>query len=254
MITIENLHFKYTTDFSLSADKVVFEKEKVYSIIGPNGAGKSTFFKILIQDLKNYEGEVTVAGKPLSHYTIPRLRSVMGYCGSEKILNLKFSVYEFVSLGFFLQTGLFGLLGKAQKERILQLLNDFDLSHLRERNLFELSAGEMKRVRLCKSMVTQPEILIIDEPEEHLDLYHIHRVFEKLTKEYGAGTGRTLIFSTHNINIASKFSDNMLIFKQGEVLYAGATQMGITEDNLSELYNYTGTVIKWPDGKKRFVY
>lgn len=254
-IEIKALCFEYKSGFSLHIPHLEFEMGKVYSLIGPNGAGKSTLFKLIIKSLRHYRGEINVFGRGLKSISIRDLHNIIGYCGSEKILNTNFTVHEFVSMGYFTNTGIFGLLNKKQKEWIQYLLYKFNLYELREHYLFELSSGEMKRARICKSLVNLPRVIIIDEPEEHLDLYHTHLVFENIKEIYkGRYDEVSFIFSTHNINLASKFSEEMLILKSGNILYKGKTQDGITEENIREIYNYSGQVIVWKDMKKRFVF
>lgn len=253
-INVKNLAFEYNSGFNLLMPSAAFETNTSYSVIGPNGAGKSTFFKILVKSLDGYAGEIELFNQKLKKISISQLRQILGYCGSEKILNLNFTVYEYVTLGFFLQTGMLGFLSQKQKDRASYLLNLFQLFDLRNRSLFQLSAGELKRIRLCKALITVPKILVIDEPEDHLDLFHLHQAFENIKTLYSEKKEHILIFSTHNINVASKFSENMLILQNGRVLYKGKTQNGITEENIEKIYRYKGKVIPWNDNKKRFVF
>src|SRR4051794_22417441 len=135
------------------------------AVLGPNGSGKSTLLRILAGLLRPSGGEVSVLGCALPEQT-DRLRGRVGYLGHAPLLYRDLSPRENLSLA----AALHGLEQSASQARITELLDRVGMSARADDQVAELSAGMKQRIDICRAILHEPELLLLDEPDAHLDL------------------------------------------------------------------------------------
>jgi ABC-2 type transport system ATP-binding protein len=192
---------------NLSLD--VYEGE-VFGLLGPNGAGKTTSINMLCGLLKPDSGEVLVHGKTITDGAA-EVRSRVGVCPQNIILWNNLTCLEQMQY----VGELYGLNGKASRQRSIQLLKDLDLDEKKDKQARTLSGGMQRRLNLALALVHDPEILVLDEPEAGLDPQS--RV---LTREYikGLAHHKTIILTTHNMDEADRMADRVAIIDHGRLL------------------------------------
>ncbi|MDO5725058.1 MAG: ABC transporter ATP-binding protein [Tissierellia bacterium] len=194
---------------------------EILSIMGSNGAGKTTLIKCIANILKLNRGTIDLNGAKLS------------YVPQGKKLNLAYNVLDFVSFG---RTGLnpyFASPKPKDYEMSFETLKRLNISKLSEKNINEVSGGELQMCFFAKALVSEPDILILDEPESNLDFKNQKRIIE-LIKEL-AQDGTIVILNTHFLNYASNISNKCLLMGDGEHEYGEVSKV-LSEDNLNRYF------------------
>jgi iron complex transport system ATP-binding protein len=189
---------------------IAIQKGLLVGIVGTNGIGKSTLLRTLGKMQPLLHGVVSIKNKKLKEYTSFGLAEVMSIVLTEAPASQNLTVLELVSLGRQPYTNWLGTLNEKDKECILNALALTDTEKLKNKKCFELSDGQKQRVMIARALAQDTEIILLDEPTTHLDLYHrayILKLLKKLTKD----TGKTILYSTHEIDLAIQLSDKMIV-------------------------------------------
>lgn len=198
-------------------------------ILGPNGAGKTTLLLHLNGTLRPRSGEVTLDGKVMRYDSASliawRQRVGLVLQNADDQLFAP-SVAEDVSFGPLN----LGLSDREARGRVEAALDAMHISHLAERATHLLSAGQKKRVAIAGLVAMQPEILLLDEPTAGLDHQGTEDLLSVLAELERNGT--TLVFSTHDVELAYRFADEVVVFEGGRVLCQGPIASTLTNDEL----------------------
>lgn len=194
-----------------------FSEGTLISLVGANGIGKSTLLRTLSGVQKSLDGTVQIYGKNLNTYHSIELATLLSVVLTEAPTSKNLSVLEFVSLGRQPHTNWMGSLGPEDKEKVQRALTQTDVSELKKRKCFELSDGQMQRVAIARALAQDTPLILLDEPTTHLDLYHRASVL-KLLKKLATQTQKTILFSTHEIDLAIQLSDQMVLMTEKETL------------------------------------
>lgn len=204
------------------------------SLVGANGIGKSTLLRTLSGMQKQIEGVVSIESKELSDYHPIELAGMLSVVLTEAPSSKNLSVLEFVSLGRQPHTNWMGKLSDADKEQVRRAMDQTDVSALKQKKCFELSDGQLQRVAIARALAQDTPIIILDEPTTHLDLYHRASVL-KLLKKLAKKTKKTILFSTHEIDLAIQLSDQMILMTEVGTL-VDTPKMLIAGGHFDELF------------------
>lgn len=233
---LKNVFFGFHKNFPIFKDlSVKITGNTLTAVIGPNGSGKSTFLRILCGLLKPKEGEVTLYGIPLYLYKRKELAKKIAILPQTLSPLFSLSVEDVVALGRFPHKPPLTLLDSYDKKIINECLRKIGLTHLRSRNINELSAGEFKKTIIASILAQEPEILLLDEPLSGLDIpFQIELL--TLLRELKS-LGLTIVITTHEINVITRFADEVILFSYDHSLIAsGPTSDVLNHDNLYSAY------------------
>jgi iron complex transport system ATP-binding protein len=190
------------------------EANAFWAIIGPNGSGKSTFLRLLANSLRPQAGTICFEKQPLRSFSPAALARKISLVSQESAPVFGFSVFETVLMGrFFRQKGL--LFESAQDRQAVRLaLEATETLALADRPLSELSGGERQRVFIARALAQETPVLLLDEPTSHLDLKHQLRILD-LLKQMQFEKGKTIILVSHDLNLAGRYADRMLLLTPG---------------------------------------
>jgi heme exporter protein A len=177
------------------------ESGESVAVIGPNGSGKSTLLRILAGLLRPSRGETRVLGCELPKET-HRLRGRVGYLGHEPLLYRDLSPRENLELA----AALHGLEAESAEPRIRALLDAVGMTARASNRVAELSAGMRQRIDICRAVLHEPELLLLDEPDAHLDPEARRRIAPLIA----AGDGRTRVVVSHERGAATEAADFVL--------------------------------------------
>lgn len=204
-------------------------KGRKLAILGPNGCGKTTLLLHLNGTLRPSSGQILIDDRPLSYdrNSLTTLRSRVGLVLQEPDDQLfAANVYQDVSFGP-LNLGLSDTETRARIDAALEALR---IGYLRDRATHMLSFGQKKRVAIAGILAMQPEVLILDEPTAGLDPHGVVHLLGVLQKLHEAGT--TLVFSTHDVDLAYTWADQIAVFAAGKVLKQGDTATVLADQAL----------------------
>ncbi|MCL2125387.1 MAG: ABC transporter ATP-binding protein [Oscillospiraceae bacterium] len=207
------------------------------SIIGPNGCGKTTLLKA-VASLLPFSGDIEIDGRPvvkMKHKEVSRRIAML--CQMSGVY-FSYSVFDTVMMGRYLhiKDKLLGLPSERDKALVMECLEAVDLVAEADRPITTLSGGQMQRVFLARTLAQEPEIILLDEPTNHLDLKYQIELIEYL-KAWAVHGERAVIGVLHDINLAMKLSDNIMVMKDGEICVQGKVSDVITGSLLENVYD-----------------
>ena len=202
------------------ADAINFsiEKGELVGLVGANGIGKSTLLRTLTGMQNALGGSVFLKNKNIKEYSSFQLATHLSVVLTEAPASKNLSVIEMVSLGRQPYTNWIGSLSEKDKKAIQFALNATETESLANRKCFELSDGQMQRVAIARALAQDTPIIILDEPTTHLDIYHRAYIL-KLLKKLASETQKTILFSTHEIDLAIQLTNKMLVMAKGETYF-----------------------------------
>ncbi len=236
MLRVENISVKYGKKIVLKNINITFEEGTLTGIVGPNGSGKSTFLKTLAALLEPYEGVVYVDLKNIHKMSRKELAKIMSVVLTERPDVELLKVKDLVALGRYPYTGLLGRLSKRDEEAVQEALRLVKADHLADRYFNELSDGEKQKVLIARALAQEPRILILDEPTTFLDIRHRMEIMAIL-RDIAKRKNIIIIASLHELDLASKFCDKIIIMKDGHIVAAGTPEEVLQEEVLSQVYS-----------------
>lgn len=205
-------------------------EKKIIALIGPNGAGKSTLLRVLMGDYRAIR--VYCNGLPVRRLV---RQGKIALVGQHEHFELPLTVRDYVLLGCFPKLSWFAPPRQAEYARADALLATYDLHPLSQKRIQTLSGGEKQRAALVRALMQQTEYLLLDEPSNHLDIRHQHRLMADLRQRQHRQR-LSIIMVLHDLNLAAHYADYILLLHQGRLLAAGSPHAVMTEARLSETY------------------
>ncbi|MDU1910144.1 ABC transporter ATP-binding protein [Fusobacterium sp.] len=237
MIQIKNLSYMQNGKYILKNINITIKQNCVTGILGPNGSGKTTLLKHIIKELTS-KNNIFIDGENIEK--IPRknfARKIsfveQSFTGIEEI-----TIEDIVKMGRYPYKKAFFDYSSNDKLIIDETLYQFQLEDLKDKRAGKVSGGELKRAFIAKAFAQQSEIMLLDEPINHLDIKHQLDLM-KLLKSM---KNKTIIFSIHNIDLALKFCDDIILMKDGEITAYGKTQKVLTPETIKEIFEVETTI------------
>ncbi len=205
-------------------------------IIGPNGAGKSTVVKA-ISGVLPYEGSVLCEGEEVKKIRPVRLAKRMGVLSQTSNVGYSFSVREVVSMGRYSHSpSIFSTKPHNEEEIVEKAIVNAGLSGLESQSVLTLSGGELQRVFLAEVFAQDPDILVLDEPSNHLDLVYQKQIFELIRKWLQEKDHRGVISVVHDLTLAKVYGTKALLLDQGEQAAFGDPDQVFEPSLLEKVY------------------
>ncbi|MBC2854887.1 ABC transporter ATP-binding protein [Cetobacterium sp. 2A] len=252
-IKIENLMFSYRDRQILKGIDIEIKKGKMVGILGPNGCGKSTFLKNILGYLTPDEGKIVFSDLLQSKLDRKEIAKLISLVPQKSNLMATMSVEDFVLMGRLphLKSTWEGY-SKYDKDFAKTNLEFLGLEKFKDRIALSLSGGEFQRVLLARALTQEPQILLLDEPTSALDLNHAVELLNRV-KNLVEEKKLTSVIVLHDLNLASMFCDELIMMKEGKVVYQGAPKDVLTEENLKEVYNLKSKIIKDDKGNPHVI-
>ncbi|SFE29471.1 metal ABC transporter ATP-binding protein [Alteribacillus iranensis] len=240
VIQIENVSFRYGTQNVLEKVNLTIEQGSFLGLAGPNGSGKSTLIKIILGFETPDMGRVTLFHVPVSKF---KNWEKIGYVSQKaNSFNTGFpaTVYEVVSMGLYGKIGLFRFLNKKHKKKIDETLQLVGMREFKHRSIGELSGGQQQRVFIARALVSEPEVLILDEPTVGVDTQSVQQ-FYHLMSHLNREKKITLLLVTHDIGAMTKYVTHVACLNKR--LHFHGSSHDFEESELSSLYGHDVTMI-----------
>ena len=235
MLNVDHLRVSFGSMTAVADVSFQVQAGEWWTLAGPNGAGKTTLANALTRGVK-YTGKVTLDGKDIMTYKAGEYARKVGILSQMNTVLYAYTVREVAEMGRYAHREGF-LRGKDPEgtEKVEQALELTGLTGMQDRSILTLSGGETQRVFLAQVLAQDPELLILDEPANHLDLPFQQQFFE-LVQQWLRTPGRAVITVMHDLSLARKFGTHALLLDEGKCIARGPVQEVLTPDNLQQVY------------------
>ncbi|WP_418649911.1 ABC transporter ATP-binding protein [Tenacibaculum aestuariivivum] len=238
VLKVDNLSIGYQTKKQqnvIAANiNLTIEKGKFVALLGKNGIGKSTLLRTLSKVQNPLKGTIEINQKNSSKYSHQELATTLSLVLTERLPQSQLTVFELIALGRQPYTNWIDKLATNDLKKIIWAIEQTAIEHLKDKRFYELSDGQLQRVLIARALAQDTEIIILDEPTAHLDIHHTFKVFS-LLKQLVQKTGKTIIISTHEVNLAIQLADEFILLSDKKI-YNGTAKNLINQNAFDELF------------------
>lgn len=203
--------------------EVELHSGELICLLGPNGSGKSTLIKTLAGMLRRLDGNITLFDQAISVLSAKEIAKRLSTVLTDRISVGNLTVYHLVAFGRSPYTGWLGSLSKEDEEKVRWAIEATGLRDFVDRDISKLSDGERQKVMIARALAQDTPVILLDEPTAHLDLpnrVEIIRLLRKLAHE----TGKGIILSTHELDLALKAADRIWLMNREKELFQGVPE------------------------------
>lgn len=234
LLGVSHLDCGYGSKLILSDISFDVCKGEIIALLGPNGSGKSTLLKTLCGTIRPLSGEIELLGENLKSLKSKRLAQLIGYVPQDEEHSFGFSVREVVLMGRLpYADSLFESPNDHEiAERAMQITHCNDLA---DSSITEISGGERQRVLIARALAQEPQCLLLDEPNNHLDVRHV-MALRTILRDLAKKDGIAMVAAVHDLNFASILADRVIVLNQGAIVLAGNTADVLENKELDSVY------------------
>jgi iron complex transport system ATP-binding protein len=239
-LRIENLEFSYPSVPVLKDICMELHSGTIVSIVGRNGAGKSTLLKCMIRILQSYKGIILLDGQSIESMKNKEIARKMAYLPQTGEHDFPVTVFDMVLMGRYPYIA--WSLDEHDKDYVWQILEMMGLQELAIRDFRHISGGQQQQVLIARALAQQADVFLLDEPTSNLDIRHqleVMEVIKKLVKENNILT----VISIHDLNLAARYADWVIMINQGIIHTAGEPNKVLTAENIQQVYGVEAKTI-----------
>jgi len=226
------------------------ENGEMVGLVGPNGSGKSSLLRLIYKYYQPFGGSVFLGKKDISILSQKEVAMKMAVVPQERGILQEITVYDVVAMGRTPHKGLFDPDTEEDHKIVLKSLRKVKLLKQADRSFDTLSGGERQRALIALALAQETKVLVLDEPTNHLDPLHQLQIME-IIKELK----RTTIVAMHDLNIAARYCDKIVLLDKGEIVVMGRPEEVLTKKNIRDVYGVdVNTKIDRKSGKLSIVF
>jgi len=245
IINAENINFSYAVKPVMADISFSIDKAEMAAVIGPNGSGKTTLLKIINGTLFPNAGRLLIDGKETRRWSRKDIAQKVAIVPQETAVVFPFFAEEIVLMGRFPHLSNYRFEDKKDYRIVHEAMEKTDTLAFAARRFDELSAGERQRVLIARALAQEPKVLLLDESTVFLDLKH-QAQFLGLLRQLNTGQDLTVIFVTHDINLAAQHADRIILLYSGKIYAIGKPAEVITAANIKEVYDVDSVIDQNP--------
>jgi len=215
------------------------KKGEHWIIIGANGSGKTTLMRIVAGTLWPSKGEVSVLGEKFGKTDLRELRKTIAWVSSALHTRIptNFKVIDIVLSGVDASIGIYRKPSSEDRKKACKFLSEMESQSLKNRNFGTLSMGEQQRVIIARALMTEPQLLVFDEPCAGLDIVARDKMLSSIENLLNRNEPPTLVYVTHHVEEIAPFSTHVLMLKKGEMIGTGRKKEVLTDEMLSNAFD-----------------
>lgn len=245
-ISVANLRVGYTPDRPVISDlSLNIPGGQVTTIIGPNGCGKSTMLRAIGRLIPSQGGEVHLGDTDIGSMKRKDIAKTIGVLPQSPISPPGLIVSDLVSRGRHPHQSWIRQWSSSDEEEVNAALEMTDVAELADRSVDSLSGGQRQRVWISMVLAQHTDVLFLDEPTTYLDLAHSIEVLD-LVNRLRRDLDRTVVMVLHDLNLAIRYSDNLVVMRDGDLIATGKPEEIITSELLKDVFELDATVIEDP--------
>ena len=249
-LKLENFYTGYKNKSIIKNINFSINSSEWLGVIGPNGSGKSTLIRGILGITKSLKGNIYLKNKDIKNCTNKRIAQTISFLPQQLNVNLNITVKDLVALGRSPYKNFWEFdLNKTDIEIINESLNLVEIYDLKDNLINQISGGQCQRAYLAMALAQDPEILILDEPTNALDLKYQIRFLE-IIKALKVNKKISVITILHDLNLAARYSDKIIALKNGESIGYGSSNELINERFIQNIFEINALISDTPYGKQ----
>jgi len=248
-LRLNDVTFSYTSTPILEEITMELAESEILGIVGPNGAGKSTLIRCIDRILKPEQGSILLDGQEVTEMSMIAIAKQIGYVPQSSTGVFPATVFDTVLVGRRPHIGWRS--SESDEDKVWGILKLMDIEDLAMRDWGELSGGQQQKVLIARALAQEAGVLLLDEPTSNLDIKHQLEVMEIMT-DLVAKRGLSVIMAVHDLNLASRYTDRVIIMKDGKIFDAGSPSKVLTTENVGSVYDVEVDVIN-RNGEKPYI-
>ena len=249
-LKVNNVEFSYNSTPVLENISMELDRSEILGIVGPNGAGKSTLIRCINRILKPKRGSILLEEQEIKHMSMMEIAKKLGYVPQTASHTFPATVFDTVLMGRRPHIGWRS--SKKDAKNVVVVLKQMEIEDLAMRDFNELSGGQQQKVLIARALAQEASTLLLDEPTSNLDIQHQLEVME-IIKDLVTKKGISAIMAVHDLNLASRYTDKVLIMKRGRIFDVGSPYDVLTPENIMSVYNVEAEVINRNGGRPYIV-
>jgi iron complex transport system ATP-binding protein len=237
VLSVSSVSFGYTPGARILREvSLEIARGEFIALVGPNGSGKTTLLRLLDRILLPDKGSIQLDGKPLASYSRVDIARRIAFVPQDTGITFPFTVEELVLMGR--APHMRGAAFESKHDRMIadKVMEQTDIRHLAHQPVTMLSGGERQRVLIARAIAQEPRVILLDEPNAHLDIAHQLDVF-RIIQELNIRDGVTVVAISHDLNLAATFSNRMGLLVNGALLAVGTPDQVLTEPLIRKAFH-----------------
>ena len=235
LMVAENISFTYETSLVLKDLSISIQKQDFIGLIGPNGSGKSTLLKIMGGVLKTDSGSIQFKKTSVSKINKKLFAQSVSWIPQDHPMVFPFKVSEIVMMGRHPYLSALAFESEEDFDIARRAMETTMTSQFSDRYFNEISGGEKQRVMIASALAQNPKMMLLDEPTSALDLKYQIQILNIL-KNLNVNHDMTLVIAMHDLNLASRFCNRLVLLSEGEIVRDGTPQQVLEKDILEQVY------------------
>jgi iron complex transport system ATP-binding protein len=239
-ITIKDLCFSYGSRKILDNLNLVVGDSEVLSLVGPNGSGKTTMIKCIDRILKPKGSILLDGGRDLQTLSRQEVAKYIGYVPQSTTSVLTSTVFDTILMGRKPHMG--WRVGDEDIDKVVDIMKLLHVEEFALKDFSELSGGQKQRVLIARALCQEPEVLLLDEPTSNLDVKHQLEALDTV-RSIVKTTGISAVMAIHDLNLAARYSDTLVMLKDGKVHAIGDPSYLLTQENIRSIFGVEAVVM-----------
>ena len=241
LLEVQNLSFSYGDNHVLKEIELSIPENELVSILGINGAGKSTLLKCLNRIITPQTAEIKLKSMDLNELDLVEISKLISYVPQSVRSSFSMDVFDVVLLGR--RPYINWRIGENDRKVVSDTLRFLNLEDFAFRKFNQLSGGERQRIIIAKAIAQEPQLFLLDEPTSDLDLKNQIQVMKKLKSLVSdTESPKSALIAIHDINIAARFSDRIILLSDGEIVADGTPIEVLTSENIAKVFDVTSEI------------
>lgn len=238
-LKVKNVEFSYASVPILKDICIELAASEMLGVVGPNGAGKSTLLRCIDRILKPQRGSILLDEREIKKMNMLELAKKLGYIPQSTSQVFPATVFDTVLLGRRPHVGWRS--GEKDRKKVLKSLQMLNIEKFAMRDINELSGGQQQKVFIARALTQEPNVLLFDEPTSNLDIKHQLEVME-IIKNIVREKEISAIMAIHDLNLASRYADRIIMMNGGEIFSAGDSVSVLTPESIKRVYGVEAEV------------
>ncbi len=241
LLEVRNLSFSYGENRVLEEIDLSIPENELVSVLGINGAGKSTLLKCLNRIITPQTAEIKLKSKDVQELDLVEISKLISYVPQSVRSSFSMDVFDVVLLGR--RPYINWRIGERDREIVSETLRFLNLEDFAFRKFNKLSGGERQRIIIAKAIAQEPQLFLLDEPTSDLDLKNQIQVMKKLKSLVSdSESSKSALVAIHDINIAARFSDRIILLSDGKIVADGTPIEVLTSENIAKVFGVTSEI------------